>query len=351
NIGIVYTPIHGTGVRLVPECLHAYGFNNVINVPEQDIPDGNFPTVKSPNPEEAEALSMAIKRAEDTGADIVMASDPDGDRVGVAVRDQNNEFILLNGNQTAALLIYYLLDQWHEKKKLAGNEFIVKTIVTSEILSDIAQRFDVKYFDTLTGFKYIAKIILNLEGKETFIGGGEESYGYLIGDFVRDKDAVSSCCMIAEMAAWAKNSGKTVFDLLKEIYVEFGFYKERLFSLIRKGKEGAEEIQNLMAEYRKSPPERINNSRVIRIKDIQEGIETDIVTGNITRIDLPKSNVLQFFLGDGSKISVRPSGTEPKIKYYFSVKEDLPSIEQYSIIESKLDRKLNSIINNMNLGG
>ena len=344
DMKIVYTPIHGAGVKLVPQSLKAFGFENIFNVPEQDIPDGNFPTVKSPNPEEPAALAMALDKARETDAAIVMATDPDTDRVGIAVKNNKGEFVLLNGNQTATLLINYLLKKWKEKGKVTGNEYIVKTIVTSEILKDIADKNGIKTYDTLTGFKYIAEILRLLEGKQTFIGGGEESYGYLVGDFVRDKDAVISCCMIAETAAWAADQGKTLYDLLPDIYAEFGFYKERLISIVRKGKAGAEEIQKMMEEYRANPPKLINGSDVVLIKDYLISKEIDTVTGTESDIDLPKSNVLQFFLKDGSKISVRPSGTEPKIKFYFSVKDELESKEKFEEVNAMLEKRIDDII-------
>jgi len=349
DLKIVYTPIHGTGVKLVPDTLKAFGFKNVYNVPEQDITDGNFPTVKSPNPEEPAALAMAIKKAEEVNANIVMATDPDADRVGIAVRNDKNEFVLLNGNQTATLLIYYLLKKWKENGKLTGNEYIVKTIVTSEILKDMAVKADVEYYDTLTGFKFIAEILRLNEGKKEFIGGGEESYGYLVGDFVRDKDAVISCCMIAETAAWAADQGKTLYELLPDIYAEFGYYKEKLTSIVRKGKEGAEEIQQMMVEYRANPPKLINGSELVMIKDYLSGKAIDLQNNSETDIDLPKSNVLQFFLEDGSKISVRPSGTEPKIKFYFSVKEDFDDPSRFDEMNDFLEKRIDGIINSMGL--
>ena len=344
DMKIVYTPIHGAGVKLVPGSLKAFGFENIYHVSEQDIPDGNFPTVKSPNPEEPAALAMALDKAREVDAALVMATDPDTDRVGIAVRNDKGDFVLLNGNQTATLLINYLLKKWKEKGKVTGNEYIVKTIVTSEILKDIADKNGIETYDTLTGFKYIAEIIRLLEGKKQFIGGGEESYGYLVGDFVRDKDAVISCCMIAETAAWAADQGKTLYDLLPDIYVEFGFYKERLISIVRKGKAGAEEIQKMMEEYRANPPKQINGSDVVLIKDYLISKEIDKTTGEEKDINLPKSNVLQFFLKDGSKISVRPSGTEPKIKFYFSVKENLESKEKFDAVNTQLEKRIDDII-------
>ena len=349
SMKIVYTPIHGTGVQLVPSGLKAFGFKNVFNVPEQDVSDGNFPTVKSPNPEEPAALNMAIEKAKEIGANIVMATDPDADRVGIAVRDSANEFVLLNGNQTATLLLYYLLKKWKEAGKINGNQYIVKTIVTSEILKDMALKNGVESFDTLTGFKYIAEKLRLLEGKKQFIGGGEESYGYLVGDFVRDKDAVISCCMIAETAAWAADQGKTLYELLPVIYKEIGFYLEKLISVTKKGKQGAEEIQAMMDGYRSAPPATINGSKLVEIRDYQLQVQKDMKAGTSSKIELPKSNVLQFFLEDGSKISVRPSGTEPKIKFYFSVKGELMDVGDFKNAEKELSDKIDKIIDDMKL--
>lgn len=347
NLKIVFTPIHGAGTRLVPESLIMFGFENVFEVEEQKIPDGNFPTVKSPNPEEPAALSLAIKKANEIDAALVMATDPDADRVGIAVKNINNEFILLNGNQTASLLIYYLVKKWKENGKLTGNEFIVKTIVTSELLKDIAIKSGVESFDVLTGFKYIADIIKQNEGIKTFIGGGEESYGYLVGDFVRDKDAVIACSIIAEIAAWAAENGKTLYETLIDIYHEFSFYKEKLLSVVRKGKSGSEEIQQMMIDYRNNPPKSINDSKVLVIKDYLLQKEIDLQTGDEKLISLPKSNVLQFILEDGSKISIRPSGTEPKIKFYFGIKSSLEDRNKFEEIDSILNSKLESIIKSL----
>ncbi|MBI9038149.1 MAG: phospho-sugar mutase [Bacteroidales bacterium] len=349
DLKIVFTPIHGSGTRLVPESLKKFGFENVFEVDEQKVPDGNFPTVKSPNPEEPAALSLAIQKANEIDAALVMATDPDADRVGIAVKDNNNEFILLNGNQAASLLIYYLVKKWKENKKLTGNEFIVKTIVTSELLKDIALKSGVESFDVLTGFKYIADIIKQNEGIKTFIGGGEESYGYLVGDFVRDKDAVISCSIIAEIAAWAAENGKTLYQTLIDVYHEFSFYKEKLLSIVRKGKSGSEEIQQMMIDYRNNPPKTINNSKVQVIKDYLLQKEFNLTTGDEKLISLPKSNVLQFFLEDGSKISIRPSGTEPKIKFYFGVKSSLENKNKFDEINSALDSKLDNIIKSLEL--
>jgi phosphoglucomutase len=346
---IVFTPIHGTSVHLVPRCLKAFGFKNIYGVAEQDIPDGTLPTVISPNPEEPEALTMALKKAREVNADIVMATDPDGDRVGIAVKDNHGQFVLLNGNQTASVLIYYLLLKWHQKGWLTGNEFIVKTIVTSELLVKIAEKFKVENFDVLTGFKYIAEIIRELEGKKKFIGGGEESYGYLVGDFVRDKDAVVSCCLIAEAAAWAADQGKSYFDVLLDLYVEFGFYKEKLLSVTKKGKAGAEAIAAMMDNFRRIPPKEIAGTRLEIIKDYHKQLEMNLVTGITKPIDLPKSNVLQFFLADGSKITVRPSGTEPKIKFYFGIKGILEKPGDYDAADSQMETRIQEIINDMEI--
>jgi phosphoglucomutase len=349
GLKIVYTPLHGAGYKMVPAVLRSYGFENVTVVAEQAMPDGNFPTVHSPNPEEPTTLELALGKAEETGADLVMATDPDADRVGIAVRDNSGKFVLLNGNQTAALLFYYVLTRWREKRMLTGREYIVKTIVTSELLSDIANHFGVEYFDCLTGFKYIADVIRRNEGKKTYVIGGEESFGYLVGDFVRDKDAVSACAMIAEACAWMAGQGGSLFDLLLKIYRQFGFYREQLLSVTRKGKSGAEEIQQMMVEYRSNPVKEIHGSRVVKIRDYQDLTEKDLVAGTVKKIGLPESNVLQFFLEDGSKISVRPSGTEPKIKFYFSARENLADPDLYDETDRLLRQKTDGIISSMKL--
>ena len=349
DLRIVYTPLHGTGRTIIPDILRRFGFINVIVVEEQATADGNFPTVHSPNPEEHDALSMAIQLAEREHADLVMATDPDADRVGIAVKDPSGKFILLNGNQTAALLFYYILNRWKELGRFTGSEFIIKTIVTSELLRDIALSFDLEYFDVLTGFKFIADVIRQHEGSKTFIVGGEESYGYLIGDFVRDKDAVSACAMIAETAAWMADQGKTLFDLLLEIYMKYSFYKESLLSVTKKGKAGAEEIQQMMVNFRTHPLESINNIRVTAMKDYLTLEEKNLETGSILPIRLPSSNVLQFILEDGSVVSVRPSGTEPKIKFYFGVRESLKKKSDFDRVNSFLDDKIEGIIRSMKL--
>ena len=340
DLKIVYTPIHGTGRRLVPEILRRKGFENVYCVEEQMVVDGDFPTVKSPNPEEPAAMALAVKKAQEINADLVLATDPDADRVGVAVKNDKGEFILLNGNQAASVFLYYLLTRWHQLGKLTGKEFVVKTIVTTELLFEIAKKYNVDRYDVLTGFKFIADKILELEGKKQFIGGGEESYGYLAGDFVRDKDAVIATSLLAEAMAWAAEQGKTFYELLCDIYREFGLYKEKLVSLTKKGISGTEEIKAMMAKFRTTPPTEIVGEKVVEIRDYKTLEAKDLLTGKVTPINLPKSDVLQFFTETGSKISIRPSGTEPKIKFYFSMKGKIEG----SIDESmaRLDEKLNA---------
>jgi len=310
DIKIVYTPLHGSGVHIVPEILKRLGFENVYHVPEQDINDGNFPTVKSPNPEESSALEMAIAVADREGADIVLATDPDADRVGIAVRDNEGKMVLFNGNQTGSMLTYYILRRWSELGKLDSTKYVVKTIVTTELIRAIADKFGVKVYNVLTGFKYIADIVRRNEGKGEFICGGEESYGFNVGQFVRDKDAPISCAMVAECAAWAAEQGKTLYQLLQDIYSEFGYYRESLTSLVRKGKSGAEEIAAIMVDMRNNPPKELAGSPVVKVIDYNKPEETG----------LPKSNVLQFFNEAGDVVSVRPSGTEPKIKFYFGAR-------------------------------
>jgi phosphoglucomutase len=310
---------------------------------------GDFPTVKSPNPEESAALKMAIQKAKDNDADIVLGTDPDSDRVGVVVKDSRGEYIILNGNQTASLLINYLLTKWSEKGKITGKEYIVKTIVTTELLTEIADRYSIEHFDVLTGFKYIADVIRHFEGRKVFIGGGEESYGYLAGEFVRDKDAVISCSLIAETAAWARDEGITLFEMLLQIYVEFGFFKEHLISIERKGKEGADEIKSIMKNFRSNPPSRINNSEVVDVIDYLDKKSLDKVNRRNGEIEIPASDVLQFFTGDGSKVSIRPSGTEPKIKFYFSVREKLGCAGDYDKVNTILDNRIENIIKDLNI--
>jgi phosphoglucomutase len=349
DMGIVYTPIHGSGVTLIPPALKMFGFTNIINVPEQEVPDGNFPTVKSPNPEEPGGLKLAIDRARATGAELVLASDPDADRLGIAIKDHKGEFLLLNGNQTGAILTYYILSQYKAKNKFRGNEYMINTIVTSDIFIRIAEGFNIKCYNVLTGFKYFAEMIRLEEGKKKFIGGGEESYGYLPGEYVRDKDAVGSCALVAEAAAWAKDNGMTLYDLLLDIYVRYGLYREGLINIVRKGKEGADEIKAIMKGYRSNPPSSINGSRVVMIKDYEELVSVDKLKGTKTKIDLVQSDVLQFFLEDGSKISVRPSGTEPKIKFYFSVNTHLENAAGYTETVKILENRIQEIIKDMKL--
>ncbi|MCK9340044.1 MAG: phospho-sugar mutase [Bacteroidales bacterium] len=349
QLRIVYTSLHGTGITLVPQALQMFGFQNITIVEEQKTPDGNFPTVKSPNPEEKSAMEIAIRTADEVHADLVLATDPDADRVGIAIRNNNGKMELLNGNMTASLLIYYVLSQWKETGKLGGNEFIVKTIVTTELLKEIAENYGVICEDVLTGFKYIAEKIKEYEGSHTFIIGGEESYGYLVSDFVRDKDAVSSCCMIAEMAAFYANQGKTLYQMLQMIYRQFGFYKEELLSITKKGQSGAADIQKIMDNFRNNPPQLINKEKVIKINDYLKQISVDVLSGNNFSILLPKSDVLQFFTADGSKITVRPSGTEPKIKFYFGVKKELSGDDSFSSVSQELSSKIKSIIESLEL--
>lgn len=349
NMPIVYTPIHGTGVELAPRSLRAFGFENIYNVPEQDVVDGNFPTVVSPNPENKEALQMALDRAKAVNAELVMATDPDSDRVGIAVRQENGEFALLNGNQTASILLYYLITVSREKGLLKGNEYIVKTIVTSDILFEMAEKSGIEYFEVLTGFKYIADIIRKNEGKKRFLGGGEESYGYLVGEFVRDKDAIMSVALIAEAIAWAKSNGKTALDLLNEIYLEFGLYKEALVNVVKKGMNGAAEIQEMMTQYRNNPPVTLGGEKVVSIKDFQSAEEKTVESNTVTKIDLPKSNVLQFITEKGGKVSVRPSGTEPKIKFYVSVKTKISSVDEIEAKQSVLDQQIEQIKRDLGL--
>jgi len=311
TLKLVYTPIHGSGVALVPKILKRFGFENIISIPEQNVIDGNFPTVVSPNPEESAALKLALDKAVETDADLIMATDPDADRVGIGVKDDKGKFILLNGNQAASILIYYILRMWKEKGRLTGQQYIVKTIVTTDLLADIAKKFNVECFEVLTGFKYIAEKIKEQEGIKTFIAGGEESYGYLVGESIRDKDAVISCAMFAEISAWAKENGKSLYQLLLDIYQEFGLYKEHLKSLTLKGKEGVEEIQTMMVKYRTAPPKTIDGSPVLLYHDYLKQETINLRTGSKTKLNLPKSDVVQFITADGTKVSVRPSGTEP----------------------------------------
>ncbi len=350
DMKIIYTPIHGSGVRLVPASLKKFGFTNVKLVPEQAVVDGNFPTVESPNPEERKTMSMAIELAAKEGADLVLATDPDSDRIGVALRNKNGEYVLLNGNQTLVLLMSYQLTRWAELGKLDGKQYVVKTIVTSQMANAVAEHFNVKCYDCLTGFKYIAKIIRENEGKMKYIGGGEESFGYLAGDYVRDKDAVSACSLAAEAAAWAMDTmGLTLYEWLQELYVKYRFYREGLVSVVRKGKEGAELIQQMMVDFRANPPKTIVGSPVVKINDFLTLESTCTNTGAKTPIEQDKSNVLQWFTEDGTLVSVRPSGTEPKIKFYFGVKAPLASVADFDKVQEQLDAKIEAIKKDLKL--
>lgn len=350
DLKIVYSPIHGTGVKLIPAALKKCGFNNVINVPEQDVVSGDFPTVISPNPEEPAALEMALNKARETDADIVMASDPDSDRLGIAVRDHSGEFVLVNGNQTATLLTWYILKKWKELGRLTGNEYIVKTIVTSELMKDIAVKNDIEYFDVYTGFKWIAKVIRELEGKKKYICGGEESYGFLPGDYVRDKDAVAAITITAEIAAWAKDNGKSLYDVLQDIYMEYGFSKEKMIYIVREGKSGADEIKKLMQNFRETPPQTLAGDKVSLIKDYAKLDAFNVLENTHESIDLPgTSNVLQFFTENGYKVSVRPSGTEPKIKFYFEVRVPMNDKSEYEAADKKAGEIIDAIVKDLGI--
>lgn len=347
DLKIVYSPIHGTGITLVPKALAQFGFTNVTVVEEQSKPDGNFPTVVYPNPEEKEALTLALKKAKELDADLVLATDPDADRVGIAVKNNDGEFVLLNGNQTGSLLINYILTAWEEKGKLTGNEYVVSTIVTTSLIKAICDAKGVEYFNTLTGFKWIGNVMTSLEGKKTFIAGGEESYGYLIGDFVRDKDAVVSCAFIAEMTAFYKDKGSSLYQAMIEMYVNYGMYKEDLVSITKKGKTGAEEIKAMMEKFRNNPPAKLGGSEVVTLKDYELNKETDIKASTSKELGFPKSDVLQFITADGSIISARPSGTEPKIKFYCSVNTPLASVADFDETEAKLTEKIKTIMEDL----
>lgn len=346
DMKIVYTPLHGAGVKLVPASLRNYGFNNIICVDEQMVLDGNFPTVASPNPEERKTMAMAIERAEREGADFAMATDPDADRLGVALRTGKGDYVLLNGNQTLVLLMCYQLTRWAELGKITGKEFVVKTIVTSMMPDAVAEHFGVKCYNCLTGFKYIAKIIREQEGKTKYIGGGEESFGYLPGDFVRDKDGVAAITLVAEAAAWARDTmGITLYEWLQQLYVKYGFFREGLVNVVRKGKDGAAEIQQMMVDYRQNPPRSLLGSPVVKILDYKTLEELDLRTGERKPIEgiEDKSNVLQWLTEDGTKVSVRPSGTEPKIKFYFGVKAQLESVDKFDETLAALDQKIEDL--------
>ncbi len=339
TIPLVYSSIHGAGITMVPECLRQIGFTNIQVVEEQAQPDGNFPTVKSPNPEEKSAMEMVIKKGMDLGATMVMATDPDTDRVGIGVRKSDGEFILLNGNQAFSLMMYFIMKNLKDRK----NAYIAKTIVTTELVDLMAERLGVECYNTLTGFKYIAELMGKFEGKKRFIAAGEESYGYMAGDFVRDKDAVSACAFFAAMAASAHDEGKSLYDWLIDMYVEFAYYKESLLNVVKKGQQGEQEIKALMEKFRSNPPAEINGSPVVKVLDYKILVSKDPQTGIESSLDFPKSDVLQFFLADGSKVSVRPSGTEPKIKYYISVNAELPSREKFDEVTKSLNLRIEEI--------
>lgn len=345
DMKIVYTPIHGTGVKLIPASLKNFGFTNIIHVPEQDVVSGDFPTVVSPNPEEPAALDMAIKKAIETDAELVMASDPDADRIGIAVRNDKGEFVLVNGNQIVMIFLNYLMTRNKELGLLKGNEYIVKTIVTTETIKTIAEQNGFKMYDCYTGFKWIASVIRENEVKARYIGGGEESYGFLPEDFVRDKDSVSSISLMAEIAAWAKDKGMTMYQMLQDIYIKYGYSKEKGISVVRKGKSGAEEIVAMMKNFRENPMKELGGSPVILIKDYASLEATDVVNGTKSKLDMPvTSNVLQYFSADGSKVSIRPSGTEPKIKFYIEVRGiKMDNYADYDAANAAADAKIEAI--------
>jgi len=350
DLKIVYTPIHGTGVKLIPMALARMGFTNVIHVPEQDVVSGDFPTVISPNPEEPAAMKLAIEKAIELNADPVMASDPDADRLGIAIKNDKGEFILVNGNQTVLIFLNYIISKRKELGLLTGKEYVVKTIVTSELVAEIASRNGVEYYDCYTGFKYIAEVIRENEGIKQYIGGGEESFGFMPADFVRDKDAVSSCALMAEIAACAKDEGRSLFEMLQDIYMTYGYSKEKMKYVVRKGKTGAEEIEQMMVNFRNNPPKQLAGSALSVVKDYEFLTEKNLLNGSEQSIDQKISaNVLQFFTVDGTKVSVRPSGTEPKIKFYIEVKDRLTSRDQYDAVEAKTNLKIDLVMTDLGL--
>lgn len=350
NIGIVYTPIHGTGGQLVPKALKAYGFTNIIHVPEQDVVSGDFPTVVSPNPEEPAAMALAVQKGIETGAELVFATDPDADRFGAGVLDDEGNFVLLNGNQTMIILIYYLVTRWRELGKLTGKEYTVRTIVTSELTQIISEKNGVEMFECFTGFKWVATVMRELEGKRKYIGGGEESYGFLAVDFIRDKDSVSAAALFAEIAAWCKDNGRTIYQMLQDIYVEYGFSKEKGISVVKKGITGAQEIQDMMDKFRNNPLKEIAGSKVITVKDYIPLESKDIETGKISKMDMPTtSNVLQYFTEDRTKVSIRPSGTEPKIKFYIEVHGKLASRADFAKVNTEVDKKIEQICKDLGI--
>lgn len=344
DMKIVYTPIHGTGGKLIPRSLKNFGFTNIINVPEQDIESGDFPTVESPNPEEPSAMAMGIAKAKETGAEIVLASDPDADRIGLVIRDNNGEYVLINGNQIALIFLNYLMTRNAELGTLTGNEYIVKTIVTTETIRKIAEAQHIKMFDCYTGFKWIASVMRENEGKGRYLGGGEESYGFLVQDFVRDKDSVSAISIMAEIAAWAKEKGLNMIEMLEDIYLKYGFSREKGISLVRKGKSGAEEIAAIMKQFRENPPKTLAGSPVVVMKDFQSLVKTNTTDGTTEKLDMPTtSNVLQYFTADDTKVSIRPSGTEPKIKFYIEVRDNLKDAADYAAAQERADKKIEQL--------
>jgi phosphoglucomutase len=349
NLRIVYTPIHGTGIKLVPEVLQRFGFTNVHVVDEQATPDGNFPTVVYPNPEESEAMSIGLRKAQQIDADILLGTDPDADRVGIGVKDKKGSWVLMNGNQTAVLAFNYMIEARKAKGIAQPNDMVVKTIVTTELIDEIARRSGIKCYNVLTGFKYIAELIKEKEGSENYVIGGEESYGLMIGSQIRDKDAVSAVALLCEMAAYEKDKGRSLYDKLIDLYAEYGFYKESLISITKKGMNGQKEIADMMSAYRSQPPATINGSPVIQLLDYELRTGRNLQTGESWPISLPKSNVLQFILADGSKISARPSGTEPKIKFYFSVHTKLASAAEFDAKNAELAGRIEGIIKDMQL--
>jgi len=350
DMKIVYTPIHGTGLKLIPQSLRNFGFTNIISVPEQEVLSGDFPTVASPNPEEPSAMAMGIAKAKETGAEIVMASDPDADRIGLVIRDNNGEYVLINGNQIVMIFLNYLMTRNTELGTLKGNEYIVKTIVTTETIKAIAEAQNIKMYDCFTGFKWIADVMRKNEGVARYLGGGEESYGFLAEDFVRDKDAVSAISLMAEIAAWAKDKGMNMTEMLLDIYLKYGFSQEKGISLVRKGKSGAEEIVAIMKQFRENPPKQLAGSPVVTIKDYQTLVMTDVINGTTSKLDMPAtSNVLQYFTADGTKVSVRPSGTEPKIKFYLEVHEPLASAEEYDNVRDMANKKIERLVKDLGI--
>ena len=349
DLRIVYTPIHGTGITLVPEILHRFGFRNVTVVEEQSQPDGNFPTVNYPNPEEADAMAFGLKKAKELDADILLGTDPDSDRVGIGVKDNEGNWVLMNGNQTAVLAFNYMIEARKAKGIAQSNDMVVKTIVTTEMIDEIARQNDISCYNVLTGFKWIAELIKEKEGKENYVVGGEESYGLMIGSQIRDKDAISAVAMLCEMAAYEKEKGRSLYQKMIDLYVQYGFYKEHLISITKKGMDGQQQIAAMMESYRNNPPKTINGSPVVMLLDYELQKGRNLQTGEEWKIDLPKSNVLQFILEDDSKISARPSGTEPKIKFYFSVNTTLPDAASFNATATMLDDRIKGIITDMKL--